>query len=38
MEALLALIAIATPWLLLDLLANGHAADSRDTLPDDHRR
>ncbi len=38
MEALIALIAIAMPWLFLGLLANRHAADSRDPLPDDHRR
>lgn len=38
MDALITMLAIATPWLLLGLLANGHAADSRDTLPDDHRR
>lgn len=38
MEALIALIAIVTPWLVLDLLANSHGVDSRETLPDDHRR
>ena len=38
MEALIALLTILAPWLLLDLLASGHGADSRDTLPDDHRR
>jgi len=38
MEALIALFTIFAPWLLLDLLWLGHAADSRDTLPDDHHR
>jgi hypothetical protein len=38
MEALIALLTIAVPWLLLDLFASGHGADSRDTIADDHRR
>jgi len=38
MEGLVALFAIVAPWLVLGLLASGQGADSRDTLPDDHRR
>ena len=38
MDALIAILVIAVPWLLLGVLANGHAVDSRDTLQDDHRR
>ena len=38
MEALIAFFAIVTPWLVLDMLSRSHAVDSRDTLPDDHRR
>jgi hypothetical protein len=38
MEALIAIFAIVTPWLVLDVLARRHGVDSRDTLPDDHRR
>jgi hypothetical protein len=38
MDGLLALLVIVAPWLMLGLLASGHGADSRDTLPDDHRR
>jgi hypothetical protein len=38
MEALIALFAIVTPWLMLDVLSRSHGADSRDTLPDDHHR
>jgi len=38
MEGLVALVTLVAPWLLLSLLANGHGVDSRDTLPDDHRR
>jgi hypothetical protein len=38
MEGLVALVALVAPWLMLGLLANGHGVDSRDTLPDDHRR
>ena len=38
MEALIAIFVIVCPWLVLDLLAVGHGADSRDPLPDDHHR
>ena len=38
MEALIAILAIVTPWFILDLFANRRGFDSRDTLPDDHRR
>ena len=38
MEALIAIVALVTPWFILALFANRHAFDSRDTLPDDHRR
>lgn len=38
MEALIALFALITPWVVLDVLAGRHGADSRDPLPDDHRR
>ena len=38
MEALIALLAIVVPWLLLDVFAQSHGVDSRDTLPDDHHR
>jgi hypothetical protein len=38
MEALIALFAIVTPWLMLDVLSRRHGVDSRDTLPDDHHR
>lgn len=38
MERLVALLAIVAPWLVLSLLANGQGVDTRDTLPDDHRR
>jgi hypothetical protein len=38
MEGLVALLVIVAPWLVLSLLASGQGIDSRDTLPDDHRR
>jgi hypothetical protein len=38
MEALIAILALVIPWVILDLFANRHGFDSRDTLPDDHRR
>ena len=38
MEALIALFVILTPWFVLDLVADRHGVDSRDTLPDDHHR
>ena len=38
MEALLALFVIVTPWMLFAAFAQTLGADSRDTLPDDHRR
>lgn len=38
MEGLVALLAIVAPWLVLSVLANGQGIDSRETLPDDHRR
>ena len=38
MEALIALFALITPWVVLDVLAGARGTDSRDTLPDDHRR
>jgi hypothetical protein len=38
MEALLVIVAIVAPWLALDVFASRHGVDSRDTLPDDHRR
>jgi hypothetical protein len=38
MEVLIAVFALVTPWLVLDLFARRHGADSRDALPDDHRR
>lgn len=38
MEALIALFALITPWAVLDVLAHNRGTDSRDTLPDDHRR
>jgi len=38
MQGLVALLAIIAPWLILGLLAGGQGTDSRDTLPDDHRR
>ena len=38
MEALLALFVIVTPWMLVAAFAQTLGADSRDTLPDDHRR
>ena len=38
MRGLVALGAIIAPWLILGLLAGSQGADSRDTLPDDHRR
>lgn len=38
MEALIALLALVTPWAVLDVLAHRRGADSRDTLPDDHKR
>ena len=38
MEALVALFAVVTPWLILDILAGTHGSDSRDPYPDDHKR
>lgn len=38
MEALVALFAVVTPWLILDILAGTYGADSRDPFPDDHKR
>jgi hypothetical protein len=38
MEALIAILAIVTPWTILAAFAQALGADSRDTLPDDHRR
>jgi hypothetical protein len=38
MEILIALLVVAAPWVVLAKLANQFAVDSRDTLPDDHRR
>lgn len=38
MEILITLVAILTPWLVLDIVAGRYGADSRDSLPDDHRR
>jgi hypothetical protein len=38
MEALIAILALAAPWVLLDFFASRRGYDSRDTLPDDHRR
>lgn len=38
MEALIAIVALVAPWSLLALFASRHGVDSRDTLPDDHRR
>ena len=38
MEALITVLALAAPWFLLDLFASRLGVDSRDTLPDDHRR
>ena len=38
MEALIAILALIAPWFVLDMVANRHGFDSRDTLPDDHRR
>lgn len=38
MEALIALLAIFTPWVMLTAFAQTLGTDSRDTLPDDHQR
>ena len=38
MEALIALFAVVTPWLILDILSETHGADSREPFPDDHKR
>jgi len=38
MEVLFALFVIVTPLLMLTAFAQTLGADSRDTLPDDHRR
>ena len=38
MDALMALLGIVSAVLLLDALAVSLGADSRETLPDDHRR
>ena len=38
MEVLIALLVVAAPWAVLAALANQFGVDSRDTLPDDHRR
>lgn len=38
MEGFMTLLAIVAPWLVVGLLASGRGIDSRDTLPDDHRR
>ena len=38
MEVLIALVVIVGPWLLLAVFASSLGTDSRDTLPDDHRR
>jgi hypothetical protein len=38
MEALLALFAIFTPWMMLTAFAQTLGTDSRDTLGDDHQR
>ena len=38
MEAIVTLIALIGSLLLLDVFAAGLGVDSRDTLPDDHRR
>jgi hypothetical protein len=37
MEALIA-VSIVTPWTILAAFAQALGADSRDTLPDEHRR
>jgi hypothetical protein len=38
MEGYMTLTAIVAAWLVLGLFASGQGIDSRDTLPDDHRR
>ena len=38
MEALITFLAIVAPWSLLAIFANRRGVDSRDPLPDDHRR
>jgi hypothetical protein len=38
MDGFLTLLVTLGPWLVLGLLASGHGTDSRDTMPDDHRR
>ena len=38
MDALITLIALVVPWSLLAIFAGRHGVDSRDSIPDDHRR
>ena len=38
MEALITILALVAPWSLLAIFAGRHGVDSRDPLPDDHRR
>ena len=38
MDALITLIALVAPWSLLAIFAGRHGVDSRDPMPDDHRR
>ena len=38
MDALITLIALVAPWSLLAIFAGRNGVDSRDPIPDDHRR